>query len=126
MSLSNPFAIAAVIAGYTKGDEWIEQVNAYIEDTIDWVIRYTKEKLPGVRIRKPEGTYILWADFRGTGLTDREIHDRIYKKANVCLDSGTGYDPSMGGGFERICIPAPRSVVQEAFERICSVFMNCR
>lgn len=126
MSLSNPFAIAAVIAGYTQGDEWIEQVNTYIEDTIDWVIGYAKENLPGVRIRKPEGTYILWADFRGTGLSDIEIHNRIYNRANVCLDSGTGYDPSKGGGFERICIPAPRAIIKEAFERISAALMDCR
>ncbi len=125
MSLPSPFAIAAVIAGYMEGDEWMDQVNTYIDGTIDWVLEYVKENLPKVKIRRPEGTYILWADFRGTGLSPGEIHDRIYNRANVCLEPGTGYDPEQGSGFERICIPAPRAVIKEAFERIAREFRDC-
>ncbi len=124
ISLPNPFAIAAVIAGYTHGGEWLDQVNTYIEGTIDWILEYVEQSLPKVKIRKPEGTYILWADFRGTGLSPEEIHERIYNRANVCLDSGTGYDPKLGAGFQRICIPAPRAVVKEAFERIAKEFRH--
>lgn len=116
--MQNPFAIAAVIAGYTDGDEWLDQLLEYLDGTIDWVLEYMKEELPEVRIWKPEGTYILWMDFEGTGLSPEEIHHRIYDEANVCLEPGIIYDPECGKYFQRICIPSPRSIVQEAFQRI--------
>ena len=104
----------------------MDQVNAYIEEIIDWVLEYVKDNLPKVKIWRPEGTYILWADFRGTGLNAEEIHDRIYNKANVCLESGTAYDTEEGEGFHRICIPAPKTVVKAAFERIADQFKDCK
>ena len=85
-------------------------------------MNFLKERMPKVKCRRPEGTYILWMDFRGYGLSAEEIHDRIYNKANVLLEGGTMFDPVEGAGFERVCVPSPRSVIQEAFERIAREF----
>lgn len=125
-SMPNPFGIEAVIAAYTEGDEWLEQLNEYLDGTIDWAVDYIHEKLPGVKVWKPEGTYVLWMDFKDTGLTPEEVHDRIYNKANVCLEPGEMFDPVNGSSFERICIPSPRSVIREAFYRIGGQFRNAR
>ncbi len=125
-SMPNPFGIEAVIAAYTKGDEWLKQLNEYLDGTIDWAVGYIHEKLPGVKVRKPEGTYVLWMDFKDTGLTPEEVHDRIYNKANVCLEPGEMFDPVHGRSFERICIPSPRSVIREAFYRIGEQFRDVR
>lgn len=121
-----PFAIAATIGAYTQGDEWLDQLLEYMDETIDWVLQFIQKNLPGVSVWRPEGTYILWMDFRGTGLSPEEIHDRIYHKANVCLESGEFFDPEQGKGFERICLPSPRPMIQEAFRRIAEQFQDIR
>lgn len=126
MRLPNPFAIGATIAAYTEGDEWLDQVLEYIDGTIDWAIDFIHENMPKVKVYKPEGTYVLWMDFRETGLTPQEVHDRIYNKANVCLEPGVMFDPDKGTGFERICLPSPRPVIQEAFRRIAEQFNDCK
>lgn len=36
----SPFAIGALIAAYTKCDDWLEQLNEYLDGNIDWVIHY--------------------------------------------------------------------------------------
>ncbi len=59
---------------------------------------------------------------KANGLSPEEIHDRIYVKANVLLEGGLMFDPDRGGGFERICVPSPRSVLHAALERIASQF----
>ena len=100
----------------------MEALNAYLDDNIDWVLDFLKKRMPKVKCRRPEGTYILWMDFRGYGLSAEEIHDKIYKKANVLLEGGHIFDPDLGAGFERVCLPSPRSILQEAFERVAKEF----
>ncbi|MCB7305573.1 pyridoxal phosphate-dependent aminotransferase [Bariatricus massiliensis] len=124
--MPNPFAIEATIAAYTEGDEWLDQVLDYIDGTFDWVLAFLAKEMPRVKARRPEGTYVLWMDFRGTGLTPEEIHDRIYKKANVCLESGAMFDPELGTGFERVCLPSSRTLIEKAFRRIAAQFADCK
>lgn len=120
----NPFTLAATIAAYNEGEEWLDQVNAYLDDNIDWVLHFLQEKMPKVRCYRPEGTYILWLDFRAYGLTAEQIHQKIYVDANVVLEGGLTFDPENGAGFERVCVPTRRSLLKQAFERIAKEFEN--
>lgn len=118
----NIFTIAATIGAYNGGQEWLDQVRNYLDGTIDWVLDFVKEKMPRVKIRRPEGTYVLWMDFRGYGLTPDEVNDRILKKAGVVLERGEMFDQELGAGFQRICVPTQRAVIQECFRRMEEVF----
>ena len=118
----NIFTIAATIGAYNDGQEWLDQVRDYLDGTIDWVLDFVKEKMPRVKIRRPEGTYVLWMDFRGYGLTPDEVNDRILKKAGVVLERGEMFDQELGAGFQRICVPTQRAVIQECFRRMEEVF----
>lgn len=124
MYLPTPFTVEAVIAAYTEGEEWLEELKIYFDETIDWVMDFVKEYLPKVKCVRPEGTYIFWMDFRGYGLTAEEIHKKIYVDANVLLEGGKIFDPEYGDGYERICLSSPRSIIQEAFRRIARQFEN--
>lgn len=121
----NPFAISAVIAAYNEGDDWYEQVKAYIEANFDTVIAYFADHLPDVGVRRPEGTYILWFDFearcRKLGIDGAELHRRIYDDAQVLLQDGSNFDPDGGEFFQRMCVPTPRTMLLDACERIARV-----
>ncbi len=121
MKSPTPFAITALIAVYNHGEEWLEQVNDYIDDNLRYLDLFLKEKMPQVRYRIPEGTYLGWLDFRGYGLSSADVHDRVYNQANVVLQDGEAFGPE-GAGFQRICVPCPRSILQEAMERIYVAF----
>ena len=82
--------------------------------------------MPQVKIAKPEGTYCLWMDFRAYGLSDKEVHDRIYVKANVLLQDGTVHDPIEGQAFQRMCVPCARSVLETACKRIAKEFEDIK
>lgn len=116
-----PFAIVALIAAYNEGEDWLAQVNAYIDDNIAFLDKFLKERMPQVKFVIPEGTYICWLDFSGYGLTPEEVHDRIYIKANVVLEDGSMFGED-GKHFQRICVPSPRSILVEAMERIAAQF----
>lgn len=118
--MPTPFAIAALIAAYTQCDDWWMQLNRYLDGTIDGALALLQRRLPQVRCRRPQGTYMLWLDLRQLGLPAGELHRRIYEEADVILENGAGYDPAGGALFERMCVPAPRARVYEALERIAA------
>lgn len=116
--MPTPFAPAALIAAYTQCDDWWRQMNSYVDGTIDLALELIRRRMPRVRCQRPEGTYLLWLDLRGLGLSAAEVHRRIYDTADVILENGAGFDPAGGALFERLCVPAPRARVLEALERI--------
>ena len=120
--LPTPFGVNALIAAYNEGEEWLEQLRVYLDGTIDETLAFLKERMPQVVCRRPEGTYILWLDFRAYGLPQEELHERIYHRANVVWEPGTVFDPEEGEGFERVCIPARRALIREMFERVAREF----
>lgn len=122
--MPSPFAIAGHIAAYDHGDEWMDQLCDYITGNIRWAMDFFSREMPKVKISSPEGTYFLWLDFRGYGLSDEEIHHRIYVDANVMLQDGTVHDPDHGQCFQRMCVPCPRSLLMTACQRIRDAFLD--
>ena len=121
-SLPNPFGVAAVIAAYTESSEWVDALNEYLDETLQWCYDFVKEKMPQAKCIIPEGSYVIWLDLRGYGLTDEQIKHKIINEAHLVLQGGSNFDSRYGQQFQRICIPSPRSMIQEAFERLEKVF----
>ena len=65
---------------------------------------------------------LLWLDFRGYGLSEEEVFDRIYNKANVILNNGSEFDEKNGHLFQRMCLTLPREKIHTALERIAKAF----
>lgn len=115
----NAAGIAAAQAVYENGDEWYEAVKKYILGNIDFADDFIKNELPGVTMNRPEGTYLIWLDFRPLGFSADQLEDLIVNKAGLWLDRGKIFGRS-GEGFERINVACPRVVLKEALERIKS------
>lgn len=120
-SLPSPFTISALIAAYNEGEDWLAQVNKYIDGNLIFMQDFLQEHMPRVKFHLPEGTYIGWLDFSAYGLSPEEVHDRIYNRANVVLEDGHRFGPE-GAEFQRICVPSPRPLLQQALERIADQF----
>ena len=112
--------LVAAKAAYAQGDEWYEQMMSYVGENIRYVKEYVKENLPGVTVIDGEGTYLMWLDFRGTGLDPEELDHRIIYEAKLWLDSGKIFGHT-GAGFQRINVAAPRAILTECLERIRKV-----
>ena len=117
----SPFGIQAVISAYTKGGPWVDALNEYIDDILAYFIGFIQEKMPRVKVRMPEGSYITWLDFTGYGLTDDELADK-FKEQHMVVSFGKGFDPSDGKQWIRMCLPSAKSVIMEACERMYRAF----
>lgn len=109
--------LVATEAAYSKGEEWYQAMHAYVEANINYTKEYVEKYLPGVKMTDLEGTYLVWLDFRETGLTVEELEDLILNKARLWLDSGKIFGKA-GEGFQRINVACPRATLTEALERI--------
>lgn len=116
----SPFSIAAGIAAYTKGDEWVDELNEYLDSSIDYVVDRLHKELPKLKVCKPEGTYILWLDFTDVGYTSEELDRRIGSIAHMSMSDGSGMEAPEGTIFRRFCVTAPKSVLKEAVDRLVS------
>ena len=113
----NTLGLIACEAAYQYGAPWLEEVKQYLCGNINFTKAFLQQHIPQIRLVEPEGTYLLWLDCRGLGLANTELEDLIIKKAGLWLDSGAIFGAS-GKGFQRINIACPRSVLQEALERM--------
>ena len=113
----NLMGLVACQAAYEKGEPWLKALKVYLEENLNFVREYLKEHLPQIRLVEPEGTYLIWLDFRGLGLTEEQREDLIVNKARLWLDSGAMFGPD-GEGFERINIACPRAVLRQALEQL--------
>ena len=120
----NTMGLVACEAAYRHGEEWYEAVKAYIRENLAYAQHFLEEQIPQVKAVEPEGTYLLWVDFRSLGLSRRELEDLIVKKAGLWLDSGDIFGAA-GRGFERINVACPCSVLTEALERLARAVREC-
>lgn len=113
----NTFGIVAVEAAYNHGEEWLEEVMVYIENNYRFMESFIAEHLPQLKIIRPQGTYLVWVDFRNLGLDPASRKAWLMDEARVYLNEGELFGPE-GEGFERFNIACPRSILEEALERI--------
>ena len=113
----DPFALVATEAAYNHGEEWLTQALAYIEGNLDYLERTVAARIPNVKVIRPEGTYLVWLDFRALGLDKDRLADLMLNEAKLFFDEGKIFGPE-GEGFERINIACPRSIVEECCRRL--------
>lgn len=114
---NNAFSLIATEAAYNHGENWLDKLLEYIEGNVDFAIKYIKEKMPVLKVKKPEGTYLLWVDFSETGLSDEEVTKALVEKGKVALNNGISFGVG-GKGYQRINLACPRSMVEEGLNRI--------
>lgn len=107
----------ATIAAYTKCDYYADQMMEYLEGNLDLVCQELKKTNGKVKLIRPEGTYLLWLDCRGLGMSQAELEEFFVNNVKVGFNTGREFGPE-GIGFMRMNIATQRSVVEKALRRI--------
>lgn len=117
VSAENVFSIEAGKVVYEHGEEWLDQLIEYLEETADYVVDFINTKLPKVRAYKPESTYLMWIDFSELFDSQEKLLDFLTNEAKIGLNDGTTFSEDYVG-FVRLNIASPRSIVKEGLERL--------
>ncbi len=113
----NLFGLVATEAAYQYGEEWLEQLLDYLQGNVTLVTEYAAERMPGLKVTQPEGTYLLWLDFRNCGISPDRLGKFVREEAKVGLEAGTIFG-CKEDGFERMNIACPRSILAEGLRRL--------
>jgi cystathionine beta-lyase len=113
----NIFGNIAIEAAYQNGAEWLSQLMNYLEGNYAFLEQFIREKMPKIKIMKPEATFLVWLDFREYGLSEDEMSDILVHKAGVALNQGSRFGTN-GEGFFRLNFACPRKILLEGLEKI--------
>ncbi len=108
-------------AAYRYGDDFADQVMEYVRGNVEYAREYLAKNLPQIKIGPHEGTYLIWFDFRDTGLSDEEIARKILEEAGVIGDLGSWFGEG-GSGHMRFNYACPRAYVEEQMKRLSRTF----
>lgn len=117
----NTLGLAGAKAAYEHGAAWLSELLAYVEENYARTKEFLAEHLPKVKIIEPEGTYLLWLDFRACGLSDEDLNGKIIREAHLWLDDGPIFGAG-GSGFQRINIACPWATLETGLRNLANAF----
>ncbi|MDO9227745.1 MAG: PatB family C-S lyase [Pseudomonadota bacterium] len=117
VSGANPFSITAFSAAYQHGAAWLDALMPYLAESRDEVATTLAREAPAIRVVAAEGTYLLWLDCRELGMSDAALNRFFIERARLGMSPGSLFGQG-GGGFMRLNLGAPRSVIREATHRL--------
>jgi len=113
---NNSFASVAMQAAYGDGAGWLDDVLQYISGNLA-LTRRRLAAMNGVEMIAPEGTFLLWLDFRKLGLAPDALTDFLRNQAGWAVTRGQAFGVQ-GEGFARLNIACRRAALDTALDRL--------
>ena len=114
---NNAFSSVAMEAAYREGEEWLEQLLAYISDNFDYVCDYCAKYIPRIKPNCPDATYLMWLDCRDLNMSNEELRDFFIYKAKLGLNEGYTFGRSLSG-YMRLNVACPRATLEKAMAQL--------
>ncbi|WP_317854161.1 PatB family C-S lyase [Chakrabartyella piscis] len=114
----NPLSIVAAQAAYEKGEPWLNELSAYLDENFKFVGEYLAEHLPKAKYRISEATYLAWVDLNAYFTPEESLTMFFAYEAGVLLEGGNMFVQN-SDGFIRLNLACPKATVAEGLKRIC-------
>lgn len=117
----NIFGNIASVEAYTYGDQYVDELMDYLAQNITILEDFVNQYITGIKVIRPESTFLVWLDCREMGLNDNELNDFFLTKAKIGLNPGVMFGPG-GEGFMRMNIGCSKTTLLKALEKIRDAF----
>uniref|UniRef100_UPI0040560588 MalY/PatB family protein n=1 Tax=Acetatifactor sp. TaxID=1872090 RepID=UPI0040560588 len=121
----NVLCMHALIGAYTKeGKQWTDELCETLSENINYACDYIREHFDGVKVSKPEGTYMLFLDCEEWCREHHKTMDELLlagAEVGVIWQDGRAFH---GPCHIRMNLALPLSRVKEAFERLDKYVFN--
>ena len=112
----NTMGLVATNAAYREGTAWRDQLIPYLRKNRDLMVEAVN-KMPGLSVQKPAGTYLAWIDASGLKLPVGVTAGQFFENAGLGLSPGQDYIPG-GTNFVRLNFGCPTSYLEKALDRM--------
>ena len=116
----NIFGNIATEAALREGYDWLDQLMVYLEENYKFVESFIADRLPKVKIMKPEATFLVWMDFSAYNLSEKELMKRLID-GGVALNHGSKFGTG-GDGYFRLNFGCPRATLEEGLLKMAEIF----
>jgi len=107
---------------YSKdGEMWVSALLDYLRENIDFTEKFFAKHLSAVKVIKSEATYLVWLDFKETGLKHKKIKEKLLYDAKVALNDGITFGKN-GKYFFRLNVSLPKKELKKSLKRIAKEF----
>ena len=108
--LKTPCCVAATIAAYTECDDWMYELNDYIQDNYRYLVEFFKTNFKDFKVAKLESTYLAWVDCSALNLTSKEITYKLLTSGKVYLNDGKMYHAPKEGFVRKLLMQGGKYV----------------
>jgi aspartate/methionine/tyrosine aminotransferase len=115
-SCTASFSQRAGVAAITGPQDDVDRMRAEFRRRRDAIVA-ALNAIPGVRCELPKGAFYAFPNVSGTGLSEREIADRLLTEAGVATLAGTAFG-EYGAGYLRLSYANSMENLLEATRRI--------
>ena len=117
LDMATIFAMVATEAAFNEGDEWRRQMLSYIEGNIDFIYDFAAAEIPGLKVIKPQASYLVWLDFSDLGLSHEQVVDLVLNHAHLAMNDGAMFGVE-GEQHMRMNVGMPRSIIARAMNQL--------
>lgn len=117
------FAYIGCKAAFEHGEEWLNQLLAYIQGNIDFTESYLRQHIPAIGMIRPQASFLVFLDCRQLGLEQEALERLFADKARLALNTGTTFGEP-GRGFMRLNVGCPRAALKQALDQLAEA-VNC-
>jgi cysteine-S-conjugate beta-lyase len=110
--------VLASIAAFTEGEPWLEEVLGVLDHHRRYLAELLAARIPAIRYRPPEASYLAWLDCTALGLGD-DPSAVFLARGRVALSSGPSFGRP-GVGHARLNMGTSRQILAEAVDRMAS------
>lgn len=115
----NAFAADALIAAYTEGESWLDELRSYLLDNYETLVAFFRRFLPSYTVLPLEGTYLAWIDCSPSGESGDAVARKLLEHG-LMVNPGSMYGET-GRDFIRINLACPKSVLQAGLAKLQNV-----
>ena len=113
----NCLGMVAGEAAYRHGEPWLDAMLAYIRANHEFFRDEIQKFLPQLKVINENSLYLTWLDCRALGFDYQQLEKFMLTKARLWFDKGQKFGVE-GRGFMRVNLGCPRSVIDEAVQRL--------